>query len=69
MRRIAGALRGDFAVAARPAWGYGLLCAVAICLPLSSGVLTGHVREGATAALGGYLTVFGDTPGLPYGER
>ncbi|MFI7533802.1 FUSC family protein [Streptosporangium sp. NPDC049376] len=69
MRRIAGALRGDFAVAARPAWGYGLLCAVAICLPLVAGVLTGHVREGATAALGGYLTVFGDAPGLPYGER
>ncbi|MER7128879.1 FUSC family protein [Streptosporangium saharense] len=69
MRRIAGALRGDFALAARPAWGYGLLCALAICLPLVAGVLSGHVREGAAAALGGYLTVFGDSPGLPYGAR
>ncbi|MEV8636111.1 FUSC family protein [Streptosporangium sp. NPDC051023] len=69
MRRIAGALRGDFAIAAHPAWGYGLLCALGICLPLVAGVVTGHVREGAVMALGGYLTVFGDAPGLPYGER
>ncbi|MEV7908483.1 hypothetical protein AB0P04_43520, partial [Streptomyces anulatus] len=69
MRRIAGRLRGDFAIAARPAWGYGLLCALGICLPLVFGVVTGHVREGAAAALGGYLTVFGDAPGLPYGAR
>lgn len=69
MRRITEALRGDFAIAGRPAWGYGLLCALGICLPLLSGVLLGHPREGAAMALGGYLTVFGDAPGLPYGER
>ncbi|GAA3109040.1 FUSC family protein [Streptosporangium carneum] len=69
MRRVAGTLRGDFAVAGRPAWGYGLLCALGVCLPLLAGVVGGHVREGVAAALGGYLTVFGDAPGLPYGER
>ncbi|MEV7009576.1 FUSC family protein [Streptosporangium sp. NPDC051022] len=69
MRRIAGTLRGDFAITGRPAWGYGLLCALGICLPLLSGVAVGHVRQGAVMALGAYLTVFGDAPGLPYGTR
>ncbi|MEU7990216.1 FUSC family protein [Streptosporangium canum] len=69
MRRIAEALRGDFVLAGRPAWGYSLLCALGICLPLVAGVMLGHVPQGAAMALGGYLTVFGDAPGLPYGER
>lgn len=69
MRRVSEALRGDFAVTGRPAWGYGLLCALGVCLPLLLGVVLGYVREGAAMALGGYLTAFGDAPGLPYGER
>ncbi|WP_433249692.1 FUSC family protein [Streptosporangium sp. CA-135522] len=69
MRRIAEALRGDFVISGRPAWGYGLLCALGICLPLLLGVRLGHVPQGAAMALGGYLTAFGDAPGLPYGER
>ncbi|MEV4180147.1 FUSC family protein [Streptosporangium canum] len=69
MRRIAEALRGDFVLAGRPAWGYSLLCALGICLPLVAGVMLGQVPQGAAMALGGYLTVFGDAPGLPYGER
>ncbi|MDP9863579.1 MULTISPECIES: FUSC family protein [Streptosporangium] len=69
MRKIAEALRGDFVISGRPAWGYSLLCALGICLPLLLGVVLGRVPQGAAAALGGYLTVFGDAPGLPYGER
>ncbi|WP_406319294.1 FUSC family protein [Streptosporangium sp. NBC_01639] len=69
MRKIAEALRGDFVISHRPAWGYGLLCALGICLPLLLGVVLGHVPQGAAMALGGYLTIFGDAPGLPYGER
>ncbi|MFF5209981.1 FUSC family protein [Streptosporangium sp. NPDC000396] len=69
MRRIARALHGDFLVARRPAWGYGLLCALGVCLPLLLGLFLGRPHEGAAMALGGYLTAFGDAPGLPYGER
>ncbi|SNS92651.1 Uncharacterized membrane protein YccC [Streptosporangium subroseum] len=69
MRRIVKALRCDFEISGRPAWGYGLICALGVCLPLLLGVLSGHVHEGAATALGGYLAVFGDAPGLPYGER
>ncbi|GAA4235521.1 putative membrane protein YccC [Streptosporangium album] len=69
MRKITEALRGDFVISRRPAWGYGLLCALGICLPLLFGVVSGHVPQGAAVALGGYLTTFGDAPGLPYGER
>ncbi|WP_440100337.1 hypothetical protein [Streptosporangium sp. H16] len=63
MRGLTGALRADFWLSGRPAWGYGLLCALVICLPLMSGVLLGQLREGASVALGGYLTLFGDAPG------
>ncbi len=33
MRGLTGALRADFRLSGRPAWGYGLLCALVICLP------------------------------------
>ncbi|GAA4181521.1 hypothetical protein GCM10022252_06050 [Streptosporangium oxazolinicum] len=69
MRGLIGALRADFRLSGRPAWGYGLLCALVICLPLMFGVLLGHLQEGASVALGGYLTLFGDAPGQPYGDR
>ncbi|WP_436758671.1 FUSC family protein [Streptosporangium sp. V21-05] len=69
MRGLTGALRADFRLSGRPAWGYGLLCAVVICLPLMLGVLLGHLQMGASVALGGYLTLFGDAPGRPYGDR
>ncbi|MDP9847362.1 FUSC family protein [Streptosporangium lutulentum] len=69
MRRIVEALRCDFVISGRPAWGYGLICALGICLPLLVGVLSGRIHEGAAMALGGYLAVFGDAPGLPYGAR
>ncbi|MEV0582915.1 FUSC family protein [Nonomuraea sp. NPDC050310] len=63
------ALREGFAVSARPPWGYGVLCAVALSLPLIIGTLAGHPREGSLAALGAYFTAFGDRYGKPYGER
>ncbi|MEU8377934.1 FUSC family protein [Streptosporangium sp. NPDC048865] len=69
MRGLIDALRADFRLSGRPAWGYGLLCALVICLPLTAGVLLGDLREGASVALGGYLTLFGDAPGQPYGDR
>ncbi|WP_326646728.1 FUSC family protein [Streptosporangium sp. NBC_01755] len=69
MRRIADALRADFRPSGRPNWGYGLLCMLVVSLPLLLGVLLGHLQEGASAALGGYLTLFGDAPGQPYGDR
>lgn len=52
MRRIVKALRCDFEISGRPAWGYGLICALGVCLPLLLGVLSGHVHEGAATALG-----------------
>lgn len=62
MRKIAEALRGDFVISHRPAWGYGLLCALGICLPLLLGVVLGHVPQGAAMALGAISRSSGTPP-------
>ncbi|WP_433371163.1 FUSC family protein [Streptosporangium sp. CA-115845] len=69
MRRLVDMLRADFRLSGRPAWTYGLLCMLVVCLPLLLGVLLGRLAEGASVALGGYLTLFGDAPGQLYGDR
>ncbi|MDF5754878.1 FUSC family protein [Spongiactinospora sp. TRM90649] len=66
---LPASLREAYEVPGRPAWGYGALCGTAICVLLLAGALTGHVREGSTAALGAYLTSFADDPAMPYGRR
>ncbi|MFI6481336.1 FUSC family protein [Nonomuraea sp. NPDC050663] len=62
-------LRRGFVLPARPPWGYGVLCAVAMALPLVAGLAGGNPHFGSIAALGAYLTAFGDLYGKPYGER
>ncbi|MEU7893623.1 FUSC family protein [Nonomuraea sp. NPDC049152] len=70
MRGAIAALRDGFlSLPAKPPWRYGLLCGVAVALPLAVGALSGRPRDGAVVALGAYFTAFGDTYGLPYGER
>ncbi|WP_030916952.1 FUSC family protein [Streptosporangium amethystogenes] len=69
MRGLVDMLRADFRLSGRPAWSYGLLCMLVVCLPLLLGVLLGRLAEGASVALGGYLTLFGDAPGQLYGDR
>ncbi|MGW4472792.1 FUSC family protein [Nonomuraea sp. NPDC004354] len=70
MRGAITALRDGFlSLPAKPPWRYGLLCGVAVALPLAVGALAGRPREGAVVALGAYLTAFGDSYGKPYGER
>lgn len=62
-------LRRGFSLPAKPPWSYGLLCGVAMAIPLLAGALTGHAHAGGLIALGAYFTAFGDTFGKPYGER
>ncbi|MFI6601801.1 FUSC family protein [Nonomuraea sp. NPDC050536] len=69
MRGAALALRRGFSLPARPPWGYGLLCAVAIASPLLLGALTRQPVTGVFVALGAYFTAFGDLYGQPYGTR
>ncbi|MEV0200320.1 FUSC family protein [Nonomuraea sp. NPDC050691] len=69
MRGAARALREGFALPARPPWGYGLLCGVAVSGPLFAGVTAGVPHGGAFVALGAYLTAFGDMYGKPYAQR
>ncbi|MFI9593455.1 FUSC family protein [Nonomuraea sp. NPDC052265] len=69
MRGAARALRAGFSLPARPPWGYGLLCGLAVAGPLLAGVLVGRPQSGAFLALGAYLTAFGDTYGQPYAAR
>ncbi|YCK33078.1 FUSC family protein [Actinomadura sp. ATCC 39365] len=69
MRGAARALRDGFSLPARPPWGYGLLCGLAVAGPLLAGVLAGRSQSGAFLALGAYLTAFGDTYGQPYAAR
>ncbi|WP_214327216.1 FUSC family protein [Nonomuraea sediminis] len=69
MRGAALALRRGFSLPARPPWGYGLLCAVAIASPLLLGALTRQPLMGVFVALGAYFTAFGDLYGKPYGTR
>ncbi|MEU5859714.1 FUSC family protein [Nonomuraea sp. NPDC047529] len=69
MRGAARALRDGFSLPARPPWGYGLLCGLAVAGPLLAGVLAGRPQSGAFLALGAYLTAFGDTYGQPYAAR
>lgn len=69
MRGAGRALLRGFSLPARPPWGYGLLCGVAIALPLLIGTLTGHPHDGGLVALGAYFTAFGDAYGKPYGTR
>ncbi|MEU1392699.1 MULTISPECIES: FUSC family protein [unclassified Nonomuraea] len=69
MRGAARALRDGFSLPARPPWGYGLLCGLAVAGPLLAGVLGGRPQSGAFLALGAYLTAFGDTYGQPYAAR
>ncbi|GAA4056642.1 FUSC family protein [Nonomuraea soli] len=65
----ARALRRGFELPARPPWGYGVLCAVSMALPLVAGLVGGHPHYGSIAALGAYFTAFGDVYGKPYGVR
>ncbi|MFD1937158.1 MULTISPECIES: FUSC family protein [Nonomuraea] len=70
MRGAIATLRDGFlSLPAKPPWRYGLLCGVAVALPLAVGALAGRPREGAVVALGAYFTAFGDSYGQPYGER
>ncbi|MER6510211.1 FUSC family protein [Nonomuraea sp. NPDC001636] len=69
MRGAARALRDGFSLPARPPWGYGLLCGLAVAGPLLAGVLAGRPQSGAFLALGAYLTAFGDMYGQPYAAR
>ncbi|MEV4382421.1 FUSC family protein [Streptosporangium sp. NPDC049644] len=69
MRGLVDMLRADFRLSGPPAWTYGLLCMLVVCFPLLLGVLLGRLEEGASVALGGYLTLFGDAPGQLYGDR
>ncbi|WP_157248747.1 FUSC family protein [Nonomuraea typhae] len=69
MRGTLRSLRRGFELPARPPWGYGLLCGVAIALPLVVGAAVGASHAGGLAALGAYFTAFGDTYGKPYGQR
>ncbi|NUP66872.1 MAG: hypothetical protein HOW71_32375, partial [Nonomuraea sp.] len=69
MRGAARALRDGFSLPARPPWGYGVLCGLAVAGPLLAGVLVGRPQSGAFLALGAYLTAFGDTYGQPYAAR
>ncbi|MFI9555842.1 FUSC family protein [Nonomuraea endophytica] len=69
MRGAVRSLRRGFELPARPPWGYGLLCGVAIALPLVIGTVAGAPQAGGLAALGAYFTAFGDAYGKPYGQR
>lgn len=69
MRGAVRSLRRGFELPARPPWGYGLLCAVAISFPLIVGALAKELQAGGLVALGAYLTAFGDLYGQPYGKR
>lgn len=59
-------LSRGFSLPAKPPWAYGLMCAVAISIPL---LVVGHPHMAGLIALGAYFTAFGDTYGKPYGAR
>ncbi|SDG42640.1 Uncharacterized membrane protein YccC [Sinosporangium album] len=69
MRKIVDALRAGYALPSRPPWTYGLVCGLAIGVPLLIGAMLNAPHEGASVALGAYLVAFGDASGIPYGAR
>ncbi|WP_204027208.1 FUSC family protein [Sinosporangium siamense] len=69
MRKVVRALRAGYTLPSRPPWAHGLVCGIAVAVPLLVGALLGRPHEGATMALGAYLVAFGDASGIPYGAR